>query len=143
MMAIIEILQQNALLSIIGISAALAFGSTLVYKYATDQGLMKSLREEIKRLQNEMKLHKTEPQKLAEIQSKLMPLNMRMMSQSMKPMLLTIVPFIIIFALLGKVYNNMIVIPLFFWAGHLKWVGTYIIFSVILTTVFRKALKVA
>lgn len=101
------------------------------------------MREEIKRLQNEMKLHKTEPQKLAEIQSKLMPLNMRMMSQSMKPMLLTIVPFIIIFALLGKVYGTMLVLPLFFWAGHLKWVGTYIIFSVILTTVFRKALKVA
>jgi uncharacterized membrane protein (DUF106 family) len=114
-----------------------------VYKYATDQGLMKSLREEIKRLQNEMKQNKSNPQKLAEIQGKLMPLNMKMMSQSMKPMLLTIVPFIIIFALLGKVYTDMIVLPLPFWAGHLKWVGVYIIFSVILTTVFRKALKIA
>lgn len=142
-MVIIEILQQNALLSIVGISAALALGSTLVYKYATDQGLMKSLREEIKRLQEEMKQNKSNPQKLAEIQSKLMPLNMKMMSQSMKPMLLTIVPFIIIFALLGKVYGNMLVIPLPFWSGHLKWVGTYVIFSVILTSVFRKALKVA
>ena len=141
-MAIIEILQQNALLSIIGISAALALGSTLVYKYATDQGLMKSLREEIKKLQDEMKQNKSNPQKLAEIQGKLMPLNMKMMSQSMKPMLLTIVPFIIIFALLGKVYGTMLVLPLFFWAGHLKWVGTYIIFSVVLTSVFRKALKV-
>jgi len=142
-MAIVEILTQNALLSIIGISAALALGSTLVYKYATDQNLMKSLREEIKRLQGEMKLHKSDPQKLAEIQGKLMPLNMRMMSQSMKPMLLTIVPFIIIFALLGKVYGTMLVVPLSFWSGHLRWVGTYVIFSVILTSVFRKALKIA
>lgn len=140
---VIEILQQHALWSILGISAALALGSTLVYKYATDQNLMKSMREEIKKLQNEMKLHKSDPQKLAELQGKLMPLNMRTMSQSMKPMLITIVPFIVIFALLGRVYTDMLVIPLPFWAGHLKWVGTYIIFSIVFTSLFRKALKIA
>jgi len=140
---VIEILTQHAFWSILGISAALALGSTLVYKYATDQNLMKSMREEIKKLQDEMKLHKSDPQKLAELQGKLMPLNMRTMSQSMKPMLITIVPFIVIFALLGRVYTDMLVIPLPFWAGHLKWVGTYIIFSIVFTSLFRKALKIA
>jgi uncharacterized membrane protein (DUF106 family) len=141
-MAIVEILQQNALLSIIGISAALALGSTLVYKYATDQNLMKSLREEITKLQNEMKAHKSDPQKLAEIQSKLMPLNVKLMSQSMKPTLLTLIPFILIFVFLGKIYGNAVILPLPFWQGHLKWIGTYIIFSIIFTTAFRKVLKV-
>jgi uncharacterized membrane protein (DUF106 family) len=150
--AIVQILTQNwysAVLSIIGISAALALGSTLVYKYVTDQGLMKSMREEIKKLQAEMKLHRSDPQKLAELQSKLMPLNMKMMSQSFKPMLITIVPFIIIFMLLGKIYGSMTVIPLSFHfplsrlATGLGWVGTYIIFSMVFTTVFRKALKIA
>jgi len=141
-MAIVEILQQNALLSIIGISAALAFGSTLVYKYATDQALVKAIREEVKKIQEEMKTNKDDPKKVAELQSKAMPLNLKLMSQSFKPMLITIVPFIIIFALLGRVYGDMIVIPLSFWEGHLGWVGVYIIFSLIFTTVFRKALKV-
>jgi uncharacterized membrane protein (DUF106 family) len=148
-MAIIQILQQNAFLSIVGISAALALGSTLVYKYATDQALMKAMREETKKLQDEMKLHKSEPQKLAELQSKLMPINMKMMAQSFKPMILTIVPFVLIFALLGKVYTTMTIVPLPFHfplsklTTGLGWVGTYIIFSMIFTTVFRKALKVA
>ncbi|MEM2874023.1 MAG: EMC3/TMCO1 family protein [Candidatus Nanoarchaeia archaeon] len=141
-MAIIEILQQYALLSIIGISAALALGSTLVYKYATDQSLVKAIREEVKKLQEEMKQNKDNPQKIAELQNKLMPLNMKLMSQSMKPMLLTLVPFIIIFALLGKIYSSMVILPLPFWEGHLKWVGTYIMFSILFTSAFRKALKV-
>ncbi|HKZ49750.1 MAG TPA: EMC3/TMCO1 family protein [Candidatus Nanoarchaeia archaeon] len=141
-MAIVEILQQNALLSIIGISAALALGSTLVYKFATDQALVKAIREEVKKIQVEMKENKGNPQKLAELQNKVMPLNLKLMSQSFRPMLITIVPFIILFALLGRVYGTMIVVPLSFWEGHLGWIGTYIIFSIIFTTLLRKALKV-
>ena len=38
---ITEILQQNALVSIALISIAVALTSTLVYKYFTDQGLIK------------------------------------------------------------------------------------------------------
>jgi len=141
-MVIVEILQQNTLLSIIGISAALALGSTLVYKFATDQALVKAIREEVKKIQVEMKENKGNPQKLAELQNKVMPLNLKLMSQSFRPMLITIVPFIILFALLGRVYGTMIVVPLSFWEGHLGWIGTYIIFSIIFTTLLRKALKV-
>jgi uncharacterized membrane protein (DUF106 family) len=152
-MAIIEILQQHAFLSILGISAALALFSTLVYKYATDQALMKAIKEEMKKLQDEMKANKDNPQKIAELQGKLMPLNTKMMSQSFKPMILTIVPFLVIFALLGKVYNGLIIIPMSFWQCtnkithlpymcHLGWVGTYVILSMIFTTILRKALKV-
>jgi uncharacterized membrane protein (DUF106 family) len=142
-MAIVEILQQNALLSIIGISVGLALGSTLVYKFATDQSLIKAIREEVKKMQQEMKDNKDNPQKVAELQTKMVPLNLKLMSQSLRPMLITIVPFIILFVLLGRVYGDMIVIPLSFWEGHLGWIGTYIIFSMLFTTLFRKALKVA
>ena len=147
-MAIIAALQHYAVLSILGISAALALFSTLVYKYATDQALMKAIKEEMKKLQAEMKANKENPQKIAELQGKLMPLNTKMMSQSFKPMILTIVPFLVIFALLGKVYNGLTVIPLSFHfplsnlATGLGWVGTYVILSMIFTTVLRKALKV-
>jgi uncharacterized membrane protein (DUF106 family) len=147
-MAIIALLQQYAFLSILGISAALALFSTLVYKYATDQALMKAIKEEMKKLQDEMKANKDNPQKIAELQGKLMPLNTKMMSQSFKPMILTIVPFLVIFAVLGKVYNGLTVIPLSFHfplshlATGLGWIGTYVILSMIFTTVLRKALKV-
>ena len=100
------------------------------------------MREEIKKAQAEMKQNKDNPQKIAEIQKRVMPLNMKLMSQSFKPMLFTIIPLIAIFAFLGKVYGGMIVIPLFFWEGHLGWIGTYIIFSMIFTTGCRKLLKV-
>lgn len=147
-MAIIALLQQHAFWSITGISIALALFSTLVYKYATDQALMKAIKEEMKKLQEEMKANRSNPQKIAELQGKLMPLNTKMMSQSFKPMILTIVPFLVIFALLGKVYNGLTVIPLPFhiWlsklATGLGWVGTYVILSMVFTTIFRKALKV-
>ena len=65
-----------------------------------------------------------------------------MMAQSMKPMIITIIPFIVIFKVLGDIYTTMIVIPLSFWPGHLGWVGTYVILSMIFTTLFRKVLKV-
>jgi len=140
-MVIVEILRQNALISIIGISAALSLASTLVYKYATDQNLIKSIREEIAKLQNEAKTSK-DPQKLTEIQNKIVPLNLKLMSQTMKPTIITIIPFLIIFALLAKVYTGLIVIPIPFWKGHLGWVGSYILFSLIFTSLFRKLLKV-
>jgi uncharacterized membrane protein (DUF106 family) len=74
---------------------------------------------------------------------------MKLMSQSFKPMILTIVPFIIIFMLLGKIYGSMTVVslpfhfPLSKLATGLGWIGTYIIFSMVFTTAFRKALKIA
>ena len=143
-MAIVEILQQNALLSIAGISALLALGSTLVYKYATDQSLIKAVREEIKKIQGEIKANKEDPKQVAELHKKMTPLNLRIMTQSLKPMIITIVPFLLIFFVLKNTYEELgQIIPLSFWEGHLGWIGTYIIFSLIFTTVFRKALKVA
>jgi len=147
-MAIVEILQQNAILSIIGISAILSLATTLVYKYATDQSLMKQIREDMKKYQEQMKTHKDDPQKVAELQGQMMPLNSKLMMQSMRPMLITTVPFLIVFALLGKVFNGLTVIPFAFHfpLSHLEtglgWVGTYVICSMIFTTLLRKVLKV-
>ena len=141
-MAITSLMLQNPLLSITLISAGLALATTLVYKYATDQNLMRQIREDTKKYQEQLKTHKDDPQKMLEIQNQMMPLQSKMMMQSFKPMLITIIPFIIIFKLLGDVYTTLIVIPLSFWPGHLGWIGVYVIVSMIFTTIFRKALKV-
>ncbi len=141
-MAITMLLTANPFLSITLISIGLSLFTTLIYKYATDQGMLKQIREDMKKYQEQMKTHKDSPEKLSEIQGQIMPLQSKMMMQTMKPMIITMIPFIIIFKVLSDIYNSTIVIPLSFWPGHLGWVGTYVIFSMIFTTIFRKVLKV-
>lgn len=142
-MAIIEILQQYALISLLGISILLSLITTLVYKYATNQSVMKELKADLKKYQEQMKDHRDNPTEVLEIQKKAMEVNSKYMKQSFKPMFITLIPFLIIFYLLKMVYDTMIIIPLSFWQGHLGWVGSYIIFSMVFTSLFRKALKVA
>jgi uncharacterized membrane protein (DUF106 family) len=136
-----NLMQQNALISIIILSFVLSMIVTLIYKFLTNQALMKELKTEMKKMQGQMKAEK-DPKKLSEIQKKSMSLNMKLMKQSFKPMLITILPFFAIFAWLRSVYGDITVITLPFWPHTLGWIGTYIIFSLIFSTVLRKLLKV-
>jgi len=144
----IHILGLPPLWFILVMSIVLSLATTLIYKYATDQNLIKQIREDMKKYQEQMKLHKDDPHKIAEIQSLMMPLNSKLMMQSMKPMLITTVPFLIVFAILSKLLVGLVVIPLPFHfplsslPTGLGWVGTYVIFSLIFTTAFRKLMKV-
>jgi uncharacterized membrane protein (DUF106 family) len=110
---------------------------------------MKELKKELKKNQKRLKESKGEPEKMMAIQKETMHTNMKYMSQSMKPMIFTIIPFLIIFAWLRGVFEGTVVIPLSFHVPlsnletGLGWIGTYIIFSMIFTTVFRRVLKIA
>ncbi len=108
----------------------------------TDQTLMKELKKDLKKYQEQMKLHKSDFVRMKEIQKKSMEVNMKYMKQSFKPMIITMIPFFAVFIWLRGIYENVIVIPLSFWAGHLGWIGTYIILSLIYTTIIRKLMKV-
>lgn len=130
-------------LEILGITALLSLGVSLAYKYFTDQAVMKEIKASQKKLQDQLKLHKSDPDKVMEINKQLIALNGSYMKHTMKPMLITMVPFFLVFGWLKAAYGEAIIIPLSFWEGHLQWLGTYLIFSVILTSVFRKLLKVA
>jgi uncharacterized membrane protein (DUF106 family) len=70
---------------------------TLIYKWMTNQTMMKSMKEDIKKYQKEMKDHKSNPSKVMEIQKKAMEVNMNYMKQSMKPTLVSFIPIILIF----------------------------------------------
>jgi len=74
---------------------------TVIYKYTTDQKLMKNLKEEMKAHQQELKKHKSNPQKMMEIQKRAMEKNMQYMIQSFRPMLFYFLPLIIIFGWLN------------------------------------------
>lgn len=131
------------------ISIALSFGVALIYKYATNQAVMRDLKEQLKKYQEQMKAAKNDLNKLNELQKKAMEVNMSYMKENIKPMLITMLPFIIIFWWLKTVYTGVVVIPFSFHVPMsgletgLGWIGTYIIFSMLFTTLFRKALKVA
>src|SRR3989339_497484 len=71
--------------------------TTVIYKYTTNQSLMKDLKDEMKALQGEMKTLKDNPSKMMEVQKKAMQTNMKYMSHSMRSMLFTFIPIILIF----------------------------------------------
>jgi len=69
----------------------------VIYKFMTDQNLMKELKDEMKELQNEMKTLRDNPQKMMEVQRRAMQTNMKYMGHSMKSTLVTFIPIILIF----------------------------------------------
>lgn len=118
------------------ISFILTLLVTVVYKWTTDQELMKSLKEEMKEFQKEMKRFKEDPKKMMELQGKAMEKNMKYFMHSLKPMIITLVPLLIIFSWLRSTYEGVSL--LFGWS----WIWSYIIFSVIFSFILRKLFKV-
>jgi uncharacterized membrane protein (DUF106 family) len=74
---------------------------TVIYKYTTNQSLMKDLKEELKAFQKEIKDLRNHPEKALEVQKKSMETNMKYMGHSMKSTLFTLLPVIIIFGWLN------------------------------------------
>ncbi|HII65757.1 TPA: DUF106 domain-containing protein [Candidatus Woesearchaeota archaeon] len=70
---------------------------TLIYKYTTNQSLMKQLKGEIKEFQKEMKELKDKPGEVMRVQKEAMKTNLKYMSMSMKSTLITFIPIIFIF----------------------------------------------
>lgn len=130
------------------ISAVLSIIVAFVYKLATDQNLMKELKSDLKKYTTQMKEAKDDPTKMMEYQKKAMDINMKVMKQNFKPMMITFIPFIGVFWGLRSLFEGITVIPFNYHVPlsglttGLGWVGTYIIFSMIFTTIFRKLLKV-
>jgi len=83
--------------AILILSLVLSLVISLIYKYTTNQSLMRDLKMETKELQKEMKQLKNEPQKMMLVQKKAMETNMKYMMHSFRPMLFTFIPIIIIF----------------------------------------------
>lgn len=95
------LLMLNPALGIGLISILISLVITIVYKYVTDQNLMKSLKTEMKALQKEMKELKDHPEKAMKVQKQAMETNMKYMMHSMKPTLFTMLPIILIFGWLN------------------------------------------
>ncbi len=83
--------------AVIIISFFIALIITIIYKYTTDQTMMKQLKDEMKDLQKKAKELRTQPEKAMKVQQKIMQANMKYMKQSFKSTLFTFLPIILIF----------------------------------------------
>ena len=91
------LLNLPTLLAVIILSFLISLIITVVYKFTTDQNLMKQLKEEMKEFQKEIKELRKEPEKAMQVQKRSMQTNMKYMMHSMRSTLFSIIPIIIIF----------------------------------------------
>lgn len=78
------------------ISLAISLAVTVIYKFTTNQKLMKRLQSEMKSLRDEIKNIK-DPSKAAALNKRLMEKTMQQIMHSMRSTLLTVVPIFLIF----------------------------------------------
>jgi len=70
---------------------------TVIYKYTTNQSLMKDLKGEMKEFQKEIKELRDKPEQAMKVQKEMMQTNMKYMSHSFRSTLFTMLPIILIF----------------------------------------------
>src|SRR3989344_6394446 len=95
------LLQFPPLVGVLIISLIISVMITVIYKFTTNQSLMRDLKNEMKELQKETKELRSEPEKAMQVQKKAMETNMKYMMHSMKSTIFTILPIIIIFGWLN------------------------------------------
>lgn len=111
----------------------------LVNFFVLDKESIRDLKAKQKKLQEEMKQHKTNPQKMSELNQELVGHSLAMMKHSFKPMLITLVPILILFSFLKGAYTGTeleatkFIFPI--------WLWYYIGSSIVASIVFRKLLK--
>lgn len=96
--------------AIIIISLFISVVTTLVYKYTTNQAQLKELKEEMKRMQAEIRATK-EPGRAAQLQKEMMGKSMKQLNASTKSMLITLVPLFLIFGWMGSHLAYQPVLP--------------------------------
>jgi uncharacterized membrane protein (DUF106 family) len=127
----------------------ISIGTTLisqaVYQLMVDHNFVDKAKEDIKELQKKLKGLNPKQKEYTHTLNRQMDLNMKLFKQTMKPSMVTIIPFLLIFAFMSRVYTGLEVLHLPFtipllgknWLG---WIGTFVLFSFIFTTVIQRVM---
>lgn len=91
------LLKLNSLVAVLILSLLVSLIITVIYKYTTNQSLMKDLKSQLKEMQKQMKELRSHPEEMMKVQKKSMEINMKYMGHSMKATLFTFLPIIILF----------------------------------------------
>ncbi|MBI4148384.1 DUF106 domain-containing protein [Candidatus Woesearchaeota archaeon] len=86
-----------SLAAIVILSFVISLISAVITKYATDQTLMKELKDQMKAYQEQVKKLKDNPEAAMDVQKKAMDVNMKYMMHNMRATLFTFLPIILIF----------------------------------------------
>ena len=105
------LLNLPTLWAVILLSFVISLIITIIYKYTTDQNLMKQLKEEMKAFQKQIKELKKEPERAMAVQKKSMQTNMKYMMQSMKSTLYSFIPIILIFGWMNANFAYEPILP--------------------------------
>ena len=132
------LLNYNATIGLIIITAIMSLILTLVQKYTTNQEELRKLRAEQKILQEEMKKYKDHPEKLMEFQKKQLEFIPKTFELTSRPLLYKVIHFVLFLRWFGDYFLN--VDYKFF--GFLSWVWFYLLGSIIINMILRKILKV-
>ena len=125
--------------NILLLSFVLTLVMTLLYKFLTNQKLMKQLKEEMKLHQKEIKELKNMPEKMMETQKVMMDKQIKYFLQSLKPTIVSFIPVILIFTWMRNYYLGLGNPAVLFGLG---WIWAYILSSIIFSIGLRKLLKV-
>jgi len=110
---------------------------TLVQKYTTDQKTMREMKEEQKRLQQEMKKLEVGSKEHSELGMKSMKMMGPMLKLGMRPIIYTAIPIILLFRWFADYFA---VVDFKFWI--FSWFWFYLLGSIIFSSILRKILKV-
>ncbi|MCA9487677.1 MAG: DUF106 domain-containing protein [Nanoarchaeota archaeon] len=114
--------------------------TTVIQKYTTDQTELKRLKKEQKALQKEMKEHKSNPQKMAELQKKQMAFIPQQFKLQMGSIAYTAVPLILLFRWFGDYFGEIMTTtgePVRFF-GFLGWFLFYLIVTMVFSSLLKK-----
>jgi uncharacterized membrane protein (DUF106 family) len=116
--------------SIIVIGILVSLFISIVQYFVMDKDKMRDLKAKQKTLNEQMKLHKENPQKMMEIQKELLGHSMESMKHSFKPMLITTIPILIVFGFIRSSFAVTEIAKSWFW-----W---YFGSSIVASLLFRK-----
>ena len=133
------LLNINLQIGFVLIVIVITFVTTVIQKYGTDQEALKSLKEQQKSLQAEMKQHRGDPSKMIELQKQQLEHLPKTFELTMKPVVYTAIPFILLIRWFDDIFKNLGDPKVL---GFLSWFWGYLVLSIILSMILRKIMKV-
>jgi uncharacterized membrane protein (DUF106 family) len=119
---------------------------TLFYRYLVDQASLREMKAQMKALQDKAKeLQKTNPEEANKTVSEVLKLSNKQMIMNFKPMFPTLIFVLLLLPWMGTVWNGavaMLPFTLPYFGNDFGWLMWYILLSVPMSQVFRKALGV-
>ncbi len=132
------LLSWNLTWGMVAVVVVLSLFMTIIQKYATDQKTLREMREEQKRLQEEIKKFAPGSKEHSELGMKSMKLMGPMLKIGMRPVIYTAIPIILFF----RWFSDYFSIVDFRFFGFLSWFWFYLIGTIIFSSILRKILKV-